>query len=35
MIVIIYAKYKKIHPELYTLQSGHDFLSQGRMTLKI
>ena len=27
---------KIIHPELWTLQSGHDdFLSQGRMTLKI
>ena len=26
---------KRIHPELQTLQNGHDFLSQGRMTLKI
>ena len=26
---------KRIHPELLTLQSGHDFISQGRMTLKI
>ena len=26
---------KRIHPELLTLQRGHDFISQGRMTLKI
>ena len=36
MIVIICGKYgKKIDLELKTLQSGHDFQSQGRMTLKI
>ena len=26
---------ERIHPELKTLQSGHDFQGQGQMTLKI
>ena len=37
MVVIICGKYgnKIIDLELQTLQSEHDFQSQGRMTLKI
>ena len=35
MVVIICGKYEIIDLELKTSQSGHDFQSQGRMTLKI
>ena len=35
MVVIIVANMEIIDLELKTLQSGHDFQSQGQMTLKI
>ena len=35
MVVIICGKMEIIDLELKTLQSGHDFQSQDRMTLKI
>ena len=35
MVVIICANVEIIDLELKTLQSGHDFQSQGRMTLKM
>ena len=35
MVVIICGKIEIIDLELKTLQSGHDFQSQDRMTLKI
>ena len=35
MVVIIVANMEIIDLELKTLQSGNDFQSQGRMTLKI
>ena len=34
-MVVIVANMEIIYPELKTLQSGHDFQSQGQMTLKI
>ena len=35
MVVLFVANMEIIYLELKTLQSGHDFPSQGRMTLKI